>query len=455
MAFFLMAISSRSLGDLAIWISEGQQIFLQKTIYILDIHSMNATSSYPYPWLSSVIYFCIYKFMSLDFIYVLHRLIPPFIIFFWLQKFPQLLYKKNWWIILISMLGSSSMFIDRPALLAIPFVVISFHLFESNGFLKNRIWMYLILWLWVQIHGSFILYFILLGWKVLINVLIRKKYFLIKKYLKFIFCSLLISTLNPWGFKIYEYVYVTARVSSYRMTEWQPLYKIFDNLNLITIFAALFILISICLLLAKRIQKLTLFRASTLLFVMMIFGMRNISIFFATWPLAYFQRAQKIKFVNKATPLIKIVLNYSILLAILICSIFMISDKSLEIRKNLGTPSLSLYDQTVVPEVFHYLKKVDGQKNIFNDWLLGSYLTLLPDTKIFIDTRNIIYSDQIDRDYENIYKNDFKQSENVFSSKNINYILIKSNSTLAQSLQSSPNWSLVMTEGLYVLYKKN
>lgn len=454
MTLLLAMISSRSMGDLAIWISEGQQIFLQKTIYITDIFSLNPTTSYPYPWLSAVIYFLINQFVGINGIFWIHRLIPCAITLFWLNRYPQLLYKKNWWIIVVSIIGSSTLYIDRPALLVLPLVVLAFYFFEKNFLRKKSYVLFILLFLWVQLHGSFILYFLFLGWKFIVNVLVRKKTLLFYKYVRFAGISFLISLMNPWGIKIYEYVFVTAKVSAVRMTEWEPL-KLSGSNQIISIFAIVFVLSIFALLLLKKIKSKALTKSSSVLFFMMIVGVRNISLFFVTWPLAYFERNKKVIFIDEKISIIKKSFNVIILLLLFLISLFMSSEKSNAFRKQTGKASFQYYDETVVSNIFNYLQNESENKFIFNDWAVGSHLSLLSDVKIFIDTRNIIYSDQTVLDYKNIYSHSIDYSQEKIQSMNINYILINASSLLAQSLQSSPNWSLVMTEGLYVLYKKN
>jgi len=453
-ALLLAAFSSRSMGDLAIWISEGQQIFLQKTIYIKEMYSINVTTQYPYPWLSSVIYFGIYQLLGIDFIFYFHRFIPFFILLFWIREYPQLLYKKNWWILVLALIGSSSIFIDRPALLALPLVTLAFHFFEKNYIRKKSMYLYILLFFWVQLHGSFVLYFIFFGWKFATNILVRKKAFLIKTYTKFFAQSLLITLLNPWGIKIYEYVYATATVSSYRMTEWEAL-KISGNNKEISIFAGFFVFATLLLLLKRKVSSRLILKNSTPLFIMMIFGVRNVSLFFITWPLAYFQRRQSIIQANQSIPLTKKIINNILLTFLAIVSLFLMTSQSVPIRQKLKSNSFQFYDETSVPMIFSYLQSQPGKKIIFNDWAVGSHMTLLPDVKIFIDTRNIIYSDQIVLDYENIYFRQYSQSKDKIEELRINYILIKDSELLAQSLQTSPDWRRIMSEGLYVLYQKN
>lgn len=447
LTFLFSMLMPFSYVDLAVWIAEGRQIFRQGTLYIHDAYSFNPTTALPYPWLASLIYYFLEANFSIEIIFFLHRVVPVAIVAYWLIRYPQLLHKSNWLPLVISISGLSLLIVDQPALLVLLFVPIAFEMIESDWHLKNKIKALAFLVLWTNLHGSFLLFLAFLAYRICSQIVLRQNFIHLKKQFVFFSLSLLATFANPWGVKIYSYVIQLASISKNRI----PSELSFTML--------LFVLtLSVLAITAYRNKKLkALFTSSFFICIILSFmAVLNLPFLFAVFPLFWGKNLTDVKNVIgialKPT-LPQILVNRTITVILILGGLFMFSSFSENFRKDLPDRYSSKYDSSATFRIADYLNQYTG-KRVFNSWLLGSFLIYSQPNQIFIDPRNIIYSDSIFGDYVTALNNINGTSEAFLSQHQIDYVVSAKAESLAAALQTSQNWTFIMEDNGYSLFER-
>lgn len=446
-----------SYGDFAIWIAEGRQIIQQGTFYTRDTYSFNATEMHPYPWLSCLLYYFLDSSFSVESILFLHRLIPVMIVAFWLTRYPMLMEKKNIISLVLCISGIGMLIIDRPALLVFPLVPYFYELIDSQEIYRKKIKSLLLLVLWTNLHGSFALFFILLGYKTVLQLIKNPKQTLTKDRILFFFYAFLVTLINPWGLKIYKYILETTAISKTRiLTEWQPLYVSNHNHNSEFILFAVATLLLISLV-AYRKKFIEFFNSLLPVFIISsVFALRNLPLFFAILPLFWGKHLTHYHSTQGFSPKAsnsKIFFHRLVVGLLIIFGIYMFSDYSENMRPMLPQKFSHRYDETSSFRISEYLNNSTGKK-IFNDWILGSFFSYSQNNQIFIDTRNIIYSDKIFGDYVKIMLNKNEQAEKMLAEYQIDYVISNKTNALSNALKSSMNWTFIMEDNGYSLFEK-
>lgn len=457
LTFLFSMLMPFSYSDLAIWIAEGRQILQQHSLYIRDAYSFNPTHPSAYPWLSSLFYHFLETDFSVESIFFLHRLIPVAVVAIWLSRYPQLIHKKNWFVLVICISGLSMIFVDRPALLALPFIPYFYDLIEKEEIYKNKVKALLLLVLWTNLHGSFLLFFIMLGYKTITTLLAQRNYNLPKDRFWFLAASFFATFINPWGFKIYTYAYETAVISKLRITEWQPV-TLIENNNLSTDMLLFGLTLGGLMFFVIRQKKFVAFLSAPLLILIISAGMasRNLPLLFAVLPLfwgCHLAPTRDLEGFCRKPSQLKIIFNRAIVISFIAFGIFMFSSLSDDFRKNLPPRYAGKYDSTASFRIAKYLNQSSG-KRIFNSWILGSFLIYSQNNKIFIDARNIIYPDHVYTDYVRIVNNIDNQAESALNQKEIDFVVSEKNKALADALYASSSWNFIMEENGFILFER-
>ena len=115
----------------------------------------------------------------------------------------------------------------------------------------------------------------------------------------------------------------------------------------------------------------------------------------------------------------------------------------------------AVYDTSTVEIFSNYLNKTEDIAPLFNNWDYGSYLILSQKHPIFIDTRNIIYSDKEFFEYQKMVEghDDWKQ---IIEKYKIKYILLnkKMNSLIIAKLKTESQWENVLMDENAILFEK-
>ena len=457
LTFLFAMLMPFSYGDLAVWIAEGRQIMRQGTVYISDAYSFNETEANAYPWLSSVFYYFFDANFAIESIFLLHRLIPVGIVSYWLLRYPHLLHKKNWLPLMISISGLSMLIVDRPALLVLLFVPIIFEWIESDKIYKRKLRTLVLLTVWTNLHGSFMLFLAVLGYKILWQTIKNKNIAELKQKLMFFSVCIGATFINPWGVKIYSYVWQTAVVSKLRITEWQPL-SFYEKGEIS--FEMLFFLLTLMLVgfFAFKKKKLeTLLSSSFFIFLISAAAaVRSLPLLFSILPLYWGRHladSNSVSGFSVKPTFTQIICNRAITTTLVFIGIFMFSAYSENYRQDLPKRYSQRYDYTSTFRIADYLNQSTG-KRVLNSWLLGSFLIYSQNNQIFIDTRNIIYSDSIYTDYVHMMNNTDGQAETLLTQHRIDYVVSEKAKALVVALQASQNWTFIMEDNGYALFER-
>lgn len=453
--FFFSMLAPISYGDLGVWIAEGRQILQQGTVYIRDVHSFNPTDVFPYPWLSCLFYYFLDANFALDSIFILHRIIPVAVVAFWLTRYPTLSTNIGLLCLLLCFRGVGMLTIDRPALLVLPLIPYFYDLIDSEKIYNKKLKSLFLLVLWTNLHGSFVLFLLLLGYKNLVQF-VKKPKSLRQDQILFFGLALLATLINPWGFKIYNYVLKTAEVSKIRMGEWQPL-TLFENGQIAFDFFYFYFALLLLTAFIIRKRKVSAFISSPLPLVVIsaLLAVRNVPLFFTVLPLfwgKHLMDASVVRGYAAAASPVKVFLHRCVVVVFVLAGIFMYSDHSEKIRSQLSK-NAQRYDETSAFRIADYLQNV-ANKKIFNDWILGSFFIYGQSNQVFIDTRNIIYSDQLYSEYLSIVENRDGHAESRLDRHNVDYVVSAMNTPLTTTLMASKGWTFIMEDNGYSLFEK-
>ena len=273
-------------------------------------------------------------------------------------------------------------------------------------------------------------------------------------------CSFVLTSLmNPFGFKIYPYIVETAVLSRERnILEWESLS--FSGLYATqTIFIS--ILVAVFLISAGflfRTSKEKFKKAVTSPFLpLLMLGLqnnRNTSLpFFVAIPFMcefIFEKGEEKSEDKRKSPL-----NYVFLAGVFACLILFFPTLKPYTQGLLPGNKAEVYDKFTVPSIADYLNHTVDNDVVFNDWGYGSFLILAQKHPIFIDTRNIIFSNKDMHECASVFRA-VSGWETILEKYKARYIILNTtmHAPLTESLEKSSKWELVMKEKSSLLFRK-
>lgn len=469
-SFFYVPIA---VGDLSIWTALGIDSLNNLKIITEDTYTVSSTSSMVYPVLICWVYGLIYKIGGMALLTSAHAFIPAVWMSIWYrfakkqsstyQSFTHLWDLKLLSIFFLSYLGSTLIYIARPALVGTIPLLYSYYLITI---LKDKIYskkdlllFFIIEVIWVNIHGSFLILPIMLGWQVLF-LIFQKKFLFVQNRLIAIALTLLASLINPFTWKVIPYTWETALISKARgLDEWFPPYYFSYP------FSSVYFYISAAVLIAYLLkfyfnnkslnQLLSLLSNPYFLLVFSGFGaIRNVFFTFLMAPIFILSEVilTPAKSFSENSRSSKIANAVVVALLIVICALLSPFNK-----RNLASylePNIQfVYNRYYrVEKINTFLQNHSG--DIFNTWGYGSDLALAQTNKYFIDTRNIIFSDDVNRQYEDFINHPDENSE-VLTRYNFKYFLVNKDHKLLYRWFSNQNgFKLILEEGPAGLFEK-
>lgn len=441
-------------GDLAVWVAQGKYILSNHSILRNDIFSVLPTSALVYPVFTCILYAIIYSFGGLIGVSLFHKSILLLIQFLWSRSLIDKI-RPDWkWqgllLVAVTWFGSSMFWIERPALLGMLPLVMSYLILEKEGDLTKREWALLIAIniFWVNIHGSWILLPAMIVWSQF-----RKM-----NWQQVVAFGILIlsSLINPFGYKVFTYIFETTSVSLERhIDEWAPpgIHSAYPSQTLIFYFLALCF---VWLFLKCDVEKRKKILASpfTLLLIMGFGSIRNTALpFMVLIPFAckYFFHKVPTDLTQKKSPL-------NVILVLFLCSLLVLFFPTLKPRFQSLLPESkkAVFDSSAPVAFADKLNSTEDSDPVFNDWDFGSYLILKQKHFIFIDTRNIIYGKNEFEEYKNVL-NAEKNWEEILRKYRIRYLLLKKIETTARLLsevERKKEWMKIMEDRSTVLFER-
>ena len=380
-------------GDLAVWIAHGKYILSHGHILRNDIFSVLPTKPLVYPVGTCLIYGIIYLFTGLIGVSLFHKMILVFIIFVWkkasLDQLKNPFSAECLFLILLTWFGCSIYWIDRPALVGMIPLLISFNILQKSKDLDKRDYFYLTLIniAWVNLHGSWPLLLLMYAWREFSRVCILKKSYFFSK-ITFIPILLLTSLLNPFGYKVFSYVLETSQISKLRqIDEWAPLSLTGHyQTQVIGYFFLLSLFVGYSLytfLKKKELFKLIITSPFLLILVLGLSSVRNTALpFFILIPFSvkYVLSSQSSKIEIKK----KSAINLSMVALIIFLIVLFLPNVKPYVQNFLPENKKAVYDSFTLEVFSKYLNQTEDQAALFNNWDYGSFLILSQKHPIFI-----------------------------------------------------------------------
>ncbi|MBY0553024.1 hypothetical protein K2P97_00750 [bacterium] len=396
-----------TVGDLAGWTAYGQYALREFSILREDIYSVLSARPLVYPVLMPLVYGVIDLIGGLSLISLFHKLILALVLWIIysnsLGKLRNPFNLKNLFFVLVFFSGITIYFIDRPALAVFINLVLSYLIIEQDEVVdwKDFAKLWLILVFWVNMHGSWPVMIVMLGWKFLF---ITNKSNLLKHTSQLaILCAS--SVLNPFGYLVWPYMFETAAISKERhIDEW--------NVTNFTDFypQGYIFCISVCIVMffvfrkIKTTKNYKMFSSPIFILILMGFAaIRNVGLFnFVLLPFLFKYGFLKDSEVTQKNSGFSNAINAVLaVLLILLCvsqTPYFKANFEKQYSHLMPAGKLEVFDDAAPVEFADYIQATNSTAPILNDWEYGSYLMYRLKNKILMDARNIIY-----------YENDFNE----------------------------------------------
>lgn len=496
----LLGLSCGALGRLLLrdggtgWHIRNGQLMLQ-TRSITRVDPFSATMSgqpwYAWEWLYDVLIAAIHHVLGLNGVvfYTAAVMAATFVLVFHLAVRRGGSLPITFFLLVLSLGASAIHFLARPHVLSWLFTVIWFELLDSaasedaSSEKSHRLFFLPVLMLlWVNLHGGFLLGFALLGLYLIGGTI---QYFAgseqrreLGRWLKRLglvsALSLLASFVNPYGIKLHLHIYryLSDRFLMNRVTEFQSpdfhgvAQQCFAVLLLVTIAALASArrkpppaqLLVILLAASSGLYAARSLPASSMLLTLMIAPLlsetvaqasENVGI--APWLRALFTRLH-----GFGMRMQRMELQFQGHLWLVI--VFALGLWACMHGGKIGsTQWINAYfdDKRFPVEAAEVIAQRDIRGPIFCPDQWGGYLIyrLYPQTKVLVDDRHDLYGDEF---FKNYLKVVFVQPdwEKVLDGRQVNWIVVQKNSSLGTILGQTPGWKLIHEDGTAVLFQR-
>jgi hypothetical protein len=458
----IILLSLQPIKNYDIWwhLKTGEIIYQSWDIPDKDIFSYTKAGEpwTNHEWLSQVIFYITYKLFGFYGPIILKTFVLM-LSFFIIYKRNQLFLNGyfNVFSIAVIVMISHVSWLSRPLIFIFLFIPLTIYLLDLYILRdKKTLWsMPLIMIIWVNLHGSFILGLLLLFLYTL-NALVhdRKKGIYLSKILVVSIAATLINP-NTYEILLYPLQYATESVHAKYILEWQS-----PNFHTFSAFEGVLLLSIIVLAFSKGVNALDM--VLILLFTHLgLFAIRNTAIYALVVVPIIFKYAQllveqRISSLNLPQPALRTFsLSFSIAFLLIGTTLF---------GYNFYVNSLEyLEDSPVVYDKFpknatEYLlqnKEVLSKYNMFNNYGWGGYLiwSLYPTYKVFVDGRADLYGDFIEEYYK--VKSLKPEAPEILKKYNISLILIHKDTALDLYLNESTSWRRIYVDNVSVIYLRD
>jgi len=358
-------------------------------------------------------------------------------------------------VLIACMVFSSIFWVFRPHLIAYLYFISYLLILEMYHRGKDHTWLLpVIMVLWVNTHGSYIMGAVLLVLNIVAGILPLsfgklsaeswdrprlKKLMLI---LVFVIAAIFV---NPNTYKLVYYPFFTinSQVIMDNIEEWaspdfhNPVFKAF--------LAYFFLVFAILMTSKKNIKLIDLLYLGLFTYLAM-FGARNVALFmFISGPILAGHAAV---YINKSRYQRQVVwLNWLILAAVMGYAVYSLPPQ--------GTVEQRVARDKFPVQAVDYMRRHELKGTVLNEYGWGGYLlwTRFPDNKIFIDGRCDIYEDKVLPDYIDIIRlkpGAYQQLQKY----NPDYILLTAEAPLNLLLSAKTDWQLIYEDKVAKLYRR-
>jgi hypothetical protein len=423
-------------GDNGVWTKMGLHFLETASILKKDIYSVLPTKEMIYPsWGAGVLYGILYKIGDMFAINLFHKFVfMIFVVLTGREIFKNGEVRLRDLIIFGVLFYNSFFFLDRPAqLAALPFFFfLKINLKSQYELKKKLILSTLLTVVWINIHGSALiapaLFYVLNTNKVSIKLL----------SMSLVPCVALL--INPFGWKIFVHAFETSVISKERLlTEWEPVASKSFPLQSVIFFTTIGMIFNRY---SPRRSKPPLW-----VFFLLMLGVTGIrQTVWVAYALGFWFKGsgpEKRKFAL-GNPVVLVTLNL-----IALMTLFPSGQKYVG-----GNKMLTLNPEAPKPLVEKIIE-IGETGPIFNEFEFGSYFILKLPNKTFMDTRNIIFSDEAYKEYAKVMRAD-QGWEKVLDKYDIKLVAMSlKRNRIRASLASSVEWEIIYADKDYFLAKRN
>lgn len=313
--------------------------------------------------------------------------------------------------------------------------------------------------IWVNIHGAFFIGIFILILYVILEAI--KKFYYDKgnhslRHITPVITTIILligaSFLNPYGFRLWTFIFRSLSEPRPYLSEWAPLNRL-AYLNEHPDFIALSLFAFIAVRLSKRPKDITWLGILFILFSSAVIMRRNIPLFAIT---AGFVAPQYIED-TAGEPLKRLTGRFSkhVLGAILVIFIAVSTRYTLFFNKT-NPLEIEVPQDSFPVSAISFMKENDisGNALVFFDWAEYCIWKLYPDCKVFLDGRFLsAYSLKTIRDYfDFLYLN--KDWENALKDYPTDIIIIHRLNPVYERMLSRPDWILILKDDIAALFLK-
>jgi len=499
----LLGLSCGALGRFLLrdggtgWHIRNGQLMLQ-THSVTRVDPFSATMSgqswYAWEWLYDVLIAAIHHVLGLNGVvfYTAAIMAATFVlVFHWAMRRGGSL-PITFFLLVLSLGASAIHFLARPHVLSWLFTVIWFELLDSaaseaglnaGSEKSHRLFILPVLMLlWVNLHGGFLLGFALLGLYLIGGAIQcftgREQRQELGRWLKRLgvvsVLSLLASFVNPYGIKLHLHIYryLSDRFLMNRVTEFQSpdfhgvAQQCFAVLLLVTIAALASArrkpqpaqLLVVLLAAYSGLYAARNLPASSMLLTLMIAPLLSHAVAkagenagIAPWLRALFSRLHS--FGMRMQRLELQFQGHLWLISVFVLGLWVCMHGG----RMGSTQWINAYfdDKRFPAEAAEAIAQRDIREPIFCPDQWGGYLIyrLYPQTRVLVDDRHDLYGDEFFKDYLKIV---FVQPDwnKVLDERQVNWIVVQKNSSLGTILAQTQGWKLIHEDGTAVLFQR-
>jgi hypothetical protein len=458
-------------GDLPRHILTGNLILQTHRVSTTDVFSFRTTGypSFPHEWLSQVIFATAYDWLGLDGIVLLTAVI---IMLTWALVYQQAMRKsKSFFVALLIIalgVGASQIHVlPRPHIFTYLLTAIWIALLESMEENKTHSWWLLpfVMLLWVNLHGMFVLGIAILGIYFIGDFLDQSSisWFRTGMAKSLLFAgvlSIMATFFSPSGPKIWETIaslgsnaYITSKIPEYQS----------PNFHLPETWPFIIILFLTMIGLARRAESLS---WKQILLVSSFTGLalytgRMIPLFaivvtpitakvVADWlredygQSRFFTMEKNIYRINSTSN--GLIWIFAI---VIFAAVFLRSGRTFDPQRQGN-----VFDERFFPvEAVSWLETHSQKGHMFNEFDWGGYLLLKlwPNQQIFMDGHTHIYGEALTREYEQVITQE-NSWEKILNKYEVNWAIIRVNTSLAKTLSSSASWTIVYEDKTAIIF---
>jgi len=367
--------------------------------------------------------------------------------------------------LLLVIASSAIHFLARPHLFSLLFLVIWYFVLDSYQY-RNKNYLYflpLLMLVWVNLHGGFIIGFVLLGAYFTGNLIYyflrqgeEKALYAGKSRTLFIagFICLLASLINPYGYNIlffpFDFVFsdfIITYVQEFRPTSFQDF----------LVYKYLF-LIMLAVLMTSRLRLNLIELILVLGFTYMsLYSVRNIPLFAIIVAPIIIRRLDDmmrssenrlIRFLNERSASFMETEKEAkgfLWPALAICLVLILAVS--------GGVKHSFDPEIKAVDAVEFIKQEHIPGNMYNDDEIGDYViyAAYPEYRVFVDGRNDMYGEEHMRDHLRVIRLE-RGWEEVFKKHDIQWVFFNADSLLSRHLLERDDWHLIYADHVAHIY---